>query len=126
MYYLIIALIILASLLMIGIVLIQESKGGGLASGFSSANQHMGVHKTTDFIEKGTWVLAISMVVLSVVSSAFLPEVKKTEVIESSMPINTATNAGNVQSMPTSGQQKPAAEAPAQHEGATNAAPQKK
>ena len=43
MYTLIIVLVILASILMCGIVLIQESKGGGLASGFSSSNQIMGV-----------------------------------------------------------------------------------
>lgn len=50
MYTLIIVLVILASILMCGIVLIQESKGGGLASGFSSSNQIMGVRKTTDFL----------------------------------------------------------------------------
>ena len=43
MYTLIIVLILLASVLMVGIVLIQESKGGGLASGFSASNQIMGV-----------------------------------------------------------------------------------
>ena len=62
MYTLIIVLVILASILMCGIVLIQESKGGGLASGFSSSNQIMGVRKTTDFLEKATWALAIIMV----------------------------------------------------------------
>ena len=53
-YVLFVILIVLASILMIGIVLIQESKGGGLASNFSSSNQIMGVRKTTDFIEKAT------------------------------------------------------------------------
>ncbi len=48
MYTLFIVLIVLASLLMIFIVLIQESKGGGLASNFSSSNAIMGVRKTTD------------------------------------------------------------------------------
>ena len=54
--------IILASLLMIGIVLVQKSKGGGLASNFASSNQIMGVRKTTDFVEKATWTLAIVIV----------------------------------------------------------------
>ena len=72
MYTLIIALIIIASVLMVGIVLIQESKGGGLASSFSSSNQIMGVRKTTDFLEKATWGLAIAMVVLSIVSGSFV------------------------------------------------------
>ncbi|MGN0230334.1 MAG: preprotein translocase subunit SecG, partial [Muribaculaceae bacterium] len=57
MYAFIIVLIILASILLIGVVLIQKSKGGGLASGFASGNQMMGVRKTTDFIEKATWTL---------------------------------------------------------------------
>ena len=60
MYTLFVILIVLAALLMIGIVLIQESKGGGLASNFSSSNQIMGVRKTTDFIEKTTWGLGCS------------------------------------------------------------------
>ena len=110
MYTLIIVLVILASILMCGIVLIQESKGGGLASGFSSSNQIMGVRKTTDFLEKATWALAIIMVVLSVVSSAF---VTKTTVEEQPLtaPITTQTDANNVQAFPAATQQQ----APAQN-----------
>lgn len=66
MYSLFVILIVLVGLLMIAIVLIQESKGGGLASNFSSSNAIMGVRKTTDFIEKATWSLAAAMVVLSI------------------------------------------------------------
>ena len=47
MYVFISILILIASILLILIVLIQNSKGGGLASGFSSSNQIMGVRKTT-------------------------------------------------------------------------------
>ena len=43
MYVFISILILIASILLILIVLIQNSKGGGLASGFSSSNQIMGV-----------------------------------------------------------------------------------
>ena len=52
MYLLLIILMVIVSLLMCFIVLIQNSKGGGLASGFASSNQIMGVRKTTDFLEK--------------------------------------------------------------------------
>ena len=65
MYTLFVILIVIAALLMIGIVLIQESKGGGLASNYSQFNQIGGVRKTTDFIEKTTWGLAAAMVLLS-------------------------------------------------------------
>ncbi|MBQ5895515.1 MAG: preprotein translocase subunit SecG [Bacteroidaceae bacterium] len=59
-------LIVLVAVLMCLIVLIQNSKGGGLSSGFSSSNQIMGVRKTTDFLEKATWTLAALMVILSI------------------------------------------------------------
>lgn len=104
MYPLVIALMIIASVLMCGIVLIQESKGGGLASSFASGNQLAGVRKTTDFLEKGTWVLAAAMVVLSVVSAAFVP---KADVQET--PINIpapsqSTDANNVPAFPAAGE----------------------
>ena len=69
MYLLLVGLIVLASVLMCFVVLIQNSKGGGLASSFASSNQIMGVRKTTDFIEKLTWGLAVFMVVLSVAAA---------------------------------------------------------
>ena len=74
MYPLLGILIIIAALLMIGIVLIQESKGGGLSSSFASYNQIGGVRKTTDFIEKATWGLAIAMVVISVACAYVAPQ----------------------------------------------------
>lgn len=66
MYIFISILIVLASLLLIGVVLIQKSKGGGLASDYSGGNQYLGYRKTTDFIEKATWSLAIFICVLSI------------------------------------------------------------
>ena len=73
MYLLFIGLIVLAALLMCFVVLIQNSKGGGLASSFASSNQIMGVRKTTDFIEKLTWGLAGFMVVISIACAYVLP-----------------------------------------------------
>ena len=91
MYTLSVVLVILASILMCGIVLIQESKGGGLASSFSSSNQIMGVKKTTDFLEKATWTLAIAMVVLSVVSAGFVEKSSNVkEIIELQAPTQQA------------------------------------
>ena len=51
MYAILLILIVIAAVLMVGIVLIQESKGGGLASNFASYNQFGGVRKSTDIIE---------------------------------------------------------------------------
>lgn len=74
MYYtLLTVLIIITCVLLILVVLVQNSKGGGLASGFASSNQVMGVRKTTDFLEKLTWGLAIALFVLSISGTVMLP-----------------------------------------------------
>lgn len=73
MYQLFVGLIVLAAVLMCFVVLVQNSKGGGLSSSFAASNQIMGVRKTTDFIEKLTWGLAAFMVVISVAASYVLP-----------------------------------------------------
>src|SRR3978361_2242928 len=65
MYLIFIILAIVVCVLLGLIVLIQNPKGGGLTSNFSSSSQLMGVQKTGDFLEKGTWVLAITLMVLS-------------------------------------------------------------
>jgi preprotein translocase subunit SecG len=72
-YTLFVVLIVLVAILMIGIVLIQESKGGGLSSNFSASNAIMGVRKTTDVVEKTTWGLAIAMVFFSIVCAYVAP-----------------------------------------------------
>ena len=66
-------LILIACVLMILVVLVQNSKGGGLASNFSSSNQYMGVRKTADFLEKFTWGLAVALLVLSPLSIVVIP-----------------------------------------------------
>lgn len=73
MYQFVSVLVILVSILLILIVLVQNSKGGGLASNFSASNQVMGVRKTADFLEKATWTLASGLLVLAFVSVMVLP-----------------------------------------------------
>lgn len=67
MYLVFIVLAIVVCVLLGAIVLIQNPKGGGLTSNFSSQSQLMGVQKTGDFLEKSTWILAIALMVLSLV-----------------------------------------------------------
>ncbi|MCR9290254.1 MAG: preprotein translocase subunit SecG [Bacteroidetes bacterium] len=64
-------LIALVALLLMGAVLIQNPKGGGVDSTFggSSANQMFGAAKSTDFIEKVTWYLAITLFILCIIAS---------------------------------------------------------
>ncbi|MBD5237212.1 MAG: preprotein translocase subunit SecG [Bacteroidales bacterium] len=89
MYIFIAILIVIASLLLIGVVLIQKSKGGGLASDYSSGNQYLGYRKTTDFVEKATWSLAIFICILSICAAFTV----KTPVTQSS--IQTVAPAPN-------------------------------
>ena len=65
-------LLVLASIALVLVVIVQKSKGGGLASGFSSANNIMGVRKATDGIEKATWYLMGTIMVLSIAYTGFL------------------------------------------------------
>ena len=69
MYIFFAILIVLACVLLICAVLIQKSKGAGLASNYAEGNQFMGYRKTTDFIEKATWTLAIVICLLSIFSA---------------------------------------------------------
>ena len=79
MFTFFVLLIVLASILMSLSVLIQNSKGGGLASGFASSNQIMGVRKTTDFLEKATWTIAVLMVAFSIFSAHALSSEKASQ-----------------------------------------------
>ena len=74
LYILISVLILITCVLMVLVVLVQNAKGGGLASNFSSSNQFMGVRKTADFLEKTTWTLAVALLVLSLFSIFIIPK----------------------------------------------------
>lgn len=59
-------LLVLASILLIVVVFVQNPKGGGLSSDFGAAQQLGGVQRTNDFIEKATWTLAAVILVASI------------------------------------------------------------
>ena len=95
-------LIILVGVLLTLIVLVQNSKGGGLASNFSGSNQVMGVRKTTDFLEKATWTLAIALFILSLTASMTIPRSGETavrSVIENQ--IRNAVDPSQIPEFPT-------------------------
>jgi len=69
MYGLITGIILFVCILLILIILVQNPKGGGLASSFSSSNQFMGVKRTADFVEKATWGFAAALLVLSILAT---------------------------------------------------------
>lgn len=67
-------IIALVCVLLISAVLIQNPKGGGVDSTFggNQANQMFGAAKSTDFIEKATWVLAILLFALCIVTAVLV------------------------------------------------------
>ena len=120
MYTLLVILVVIASIFMCLIVLVQESKGGGLASGFASGNQVMGVRKTTDVIEKITWGLACAMVVFSVLSVFTLPKAASdVTVMESAANEQKTTAPTNLPGIPAADAQQAPADAPAVEAPAT-------
>ncbi len=62
-------LIVIAAILLIAVVLLQNGKGEGMASNFTSANQTLGVRQTADILEKVSWGLVTFILVVSIVTS---------------------------------------------------------
>jgi len=63
-------LILSVSFLLILVIMVQNPKGGGLSSSFGGDSQQLGgVKKTTDFLDKSTWVLAGILLILILLSN---------------------------------------------------------
>jgi preprotein translocase subunit SecG len=94
--YILISVLILVACVLLGlIVLVQNPKGGGLVSNFSSSNQFMGVRKTADFLEKATWTLAVALLVLSLTSILIIPRnMRASEVPQSEIQQRVQEGAG--------------------------------
>ena len=65
---------IFVSVVLVLIILIQNPKGGGLSSGLSSSNNIMGVQRTGDILEKGTWGLAIGIMIIAIMVNISSPK----------------------------------------------------
>ena len=72
-YIFISVLVLIACCLQVLVVLVQNSKGGGLSANFTSTGQSMGIRKTADFLEKSTWTLAGAIAILCLVATATIP-----------------------------------------------------
>jgi preprotein translocase subunit SecG len=101
MYGLIIGIILFISVLLVLVVLVQNPKGGGLASGFSSSNQIMGVKRTADFIEKATWGFAGAIMVLSILATMFINRNKGTSTQTRIQDVENAIPTDQMPSYPT-------------------------
>ena len=71
------ALLILSSILLILVVYVQNPKGGGISSDFGSPSQLGGVQKSNEFIDKLTLSLAWIIVVASILITIRQPKPPK-------------------------------------------------
>ena len=107
-------LIFIVCVLLILVVLVQNSKGGGLAANFTGS-QVMGVRKTADFLEKASWTLAGVMFFLCILTNLIIP--RQQDAVKKSALQEEIKNAVD----PNSGPRIPA---PVQKQGPdNNAAP---
>lgn len=74
MFYVLIVIAIVICVVLGLFILIQEPKGGGLSSGFAGSNNIMGVQRTSDILEKGTWILVISLMVVVLMINVVIPK----------------------------------------------------
>ena len=80
--------------------MIQNPKGGGLSSAFGGGNQIMGARKTSDFLEKTTWTLAIILVSLALLSNFAIPRTGNAEeqnLLEEARPIEQDFDAESLE-----------------------------
>lgn len=106
-------LVILASVLLTIVVLLQNGKGGGLASNFTAGNQTFGVRQTADILEKITWGLVAFVFVVSVITS-FATGSGKNEIDITDKVENVATE--QMPQFPSTPAELPAQENPATEE----------
>ena len=107
-------LVLVASALLTLIVLLQNGKGGGLASNFVAGNQTFGVRQTTDILEKITWGLVAFVGIVAIVINIFTLNPVK-ESVDYTEKITTEVEAPDF-STTMSETEAPATEAPAQAE----------
>ena len=118
MYVFLTVLIVIAAILLTLLVLVQNSKGGGLANGFAGGNQVMGAPRTANFLEKATWTLVIFIAVLAVATAGFNTGKDKTEgesevVVENPQQVNQPLG-DTLQVGQTTATTQPQAEMPAE------------
>jgi preprotein translocase subunit SecG len=100
-YIFISILVIVACVLQVLIGLVQNSKGGGLAANFTSAGQTMGIRKTADFLEKSTWTLAATILILCVVATATIPRGSTSQQSRIQNQIENAVDPNAIPTLPT-------------------------
>jgi len=106
MFTIFLVLITIVCFLLIIAVMVQNPKGGGLSSSLGGSQMLGGVQKTTDFLDKSTWVLATALIVFILLSSLSFPSlsgqsdskvIDQTESVTPKTTTNKATPAKPVE-----------------------------
>jgi len=107
-------LITIVSFLLVVVIMVQNPKGGGLSSSIGGGTQMMGgVQKTTDFLDKSTWMLGTVLIILILLSAMSFSRGGSEQIIdESAVPQQTQAPAANGNAAPAN--QPAATPAPAQ------------
>ncbi|WP_052432016.1 preprotein translocase subunit SecG [Flammeovirga pacifica] len=107
-----IILIGIVCVLLILLVLAQDSKGGGFTGDMGAASSSMmGAKRASSWIENATWALAISLAVLSIGVNMFIPHDNNAN-IKTSNSVESATEM-TVPTLPETPAEAPT-EAPAE------------
>ena len=87
-YSIFLILIVIVSFLLVVVIMVQNPKGGGLSSTFGGGGTQQlgGVKQTTDFLDKSTWYLAITLIGLILLSNITFTQ---SETISESKALNT-------------------------------------
>lgn len=112
MYGVLVGLEIILSIALIIIVLMQSSKGGGLAGSFggSAMGTVFGVRRTADFLSRSTTITATIFIVLAlIINMFFLPRVANTgeSIIQRGTPTSVPSPAPPRSQSPPDQQQQP-------------------
>jgi preprotein translocase subunit SecG len=89
-------LIMIACVLLVIIIMAQNPKGGGLSSTFGgTSSAQFGVQRTNDFMEKATWTLGITIVVICMLSVILTAKPKAAGTVPAQAPVQTEAPAQN-------------------------------
>jgi preprotein translocase subunit SecG len=108
-YSVFLVLIVVVCLLLTLVIMVQNPKGGGLSSSFGAGgNQLGGVQKTTDFLDKSTWILGFSLIFLILLSSFAFQSEDTSILVDDKKPVSAPAPAAKPATTPA-----PATPAPA-------------
>lgn len=104
MFSIFLGLIVIVALLLVLVIMVQNPKGGGLSSSFGAGggSQLGGVQKTTDFLDKSTWILATLLLALILLSNVSIMDgqglgeskvINEDTVIENATPVEVPAPA---------------------------------